>query len=192
MFRPFILAITALSVFSSVSQAADRVAIVFDGSGSMWGQIEGRTKIEIARDAMSGVLGNLPGDLELGLFAYGHREKGNCSDIELIVPPGAGTAAAIRQATDGITPKGKTPLSAAVRKAAETLRFTEDKATVVLVTGRGYGGRWETSWMARVLARNGIAAVMWDGRGKGRSGTYPSGPAPAVVAVAAPTSPPSG
>ncbi|MEL6617006.1 MAG: CocE/NonD family hydrolase, partial [Bacteroidota bacterium] len=41
--------------------------------------------------------------------------------------------------------------------------------TVVLVTGRGYGGRWETSWMARVLARNGIAAVMWDGRGKGRS-----------------------
>ncbi|WP_434053281.1 MAG: VWA domain-containing protein [Roseibium sp.] len=134
MFRPLVLAITAFSVFSSVSQAADRVAIVFDGSGSMWGQIEGRTKIEIARDAMSGVLGNLPGDLELGLFAYGHREKGNCSDIELIVPPGAGTASAIKAATEGITPKGKTPLSAAVRQAAETLRFTEDKATVVLVT----------------------------------------------------------
>ncbi len=134
MFRPLVFAITALSVFSSHSLAADKVAIVFDGSGSMWGQIEGRTKIEIARDAMTNVLGTLPADLELGLFAYGHREKGNCADIELIVPPATGTGAAIKAATDRITPKGKTPLSASVRQAAETMRFTEDKATVVLVT----------------------------------------------------------
>ncbi|MEM1057014.1 MAG: alpha/beta hydrolase [Bacteroidota bacterium] len=41
--------------------------------------------------------------------------------------------------------------------------------TVVLVTGRGYGGRWEMTWLARLYARNGIAAVVWDGRGQGRS-----------------------
>ncbi|WP_305989233.1 VWA domain-containing protein [Roseibium sp. MMSF_3544] len=134
MFRSYIFAFAALSVFSSHSLAADKAAIVFDGSGSMWGQIEGRTKIEIAREAMSNVLGTLPEDIELGLFAYGHRQKGNCADIELVVPPAAGTGAAIKAATDKITPKGKTPLSAAVRQAAETLRFTEDKATVVLVT----------------------------------------------------------
>lgn len=134
MFRSFLSAVAALSVLSTGALAADRVAIVFDGSGSMWGQIEGRTKIEIAREAMTGVLGTLPGDLELGLFAYGHRQKGNCADIELVVPPAAGTGAAIMAATDAITPKGKTPLSAAVRQAAEALRFTEEKATVVLVT----------------------------------------------------------
>ena len=32
--------------------AAENVAIVLDASGSMWGQIEGRTKIEIAREAV--------------------------------------------------------------------------------------------------------------------------------------------
>jgi len=134
MFRLSIPALAAALLISTPLHAADKLAIVFDGSGSMWGQIEGRTKIEIAREAMSGVLGNLPGDLELGLLAYGHREKGNCADIELVVPPAAGTASAIKAATDKISPRGKTPLSAAVRQAADTLKFTEDKATVVLVT----------------------------------------------------------
>ena len=134
MFRPIVSACIALTVFTSASWANDKLAIVFDGSGSMWGQIDGRTKIEIARDAMGNVLGSLPGDLELGLIAYGHRQKGSCADIELVVPAAKGTASVIKSATDGITPKGKTPLSAAVRYAAETLKFTEDKATVVLVT----------------------------------------------------------
>lgn len=134
MFRFSISAFAATLLISFPVQAADKVAIVFDGSGSMWGQIEGRSKIEIAREAMTGVLGTLPGDLELGLIAYGHREKGNCADIELVVPPAPGTAQAIKAATDNITPRGKTPLSAAVRQAADTLKFTEDKATVVLVT----------------------------------------------------------
>ncbi|MEM6328200.1 MAG: alpha/beta hydrolase [Bacteroidota bacterium] len=40
---------------------------------------------------------------------------------------------------------------------------------VVLVTGRGYGGRWEMTWIARLYARSGVAAVVWDGRGQGRS-----------------------
>jgi len=156
MFRPLVFAITALSVISSHSLAADKVAIVFDGSGSMWGQIEGRTKIEIARDAMTNVLGTLPADLELGLFAYGHREKGNCADIELIVPPATGTGAAIKAATDRITPKGKTPLSASVRQAAETMRFTEDKATVVLVTDGIETGNADPCALGNELARLGV------------------------------------
>ncbi|WP_299480352.1 VWA domain-containing protein [uncultured Roseibium sp.] len=156
MFRPLIFAVTALSIFSTSSQAADKVAIVFDGSGSMWGQIEGRTKIEIARDAMSNVLGTLPGDLELGLFAYGHRQKGKCDDIELIVPPAAGTGAAIKAATDNITPKGKTPLSAAVRQAAETMRYTEDRATVVLVTDGIETCNADPCALGQELARLGI------------------------------------
>ncbi|MTI42923.1 Ca-activated chloride channel family protein [Roseibium hamelinense] len=134
MFRSCIFGTVCAVFLGTPLMAADRAAIVFDGSGSMWGQIDGRTKIEIARDAMSEVLTTLPEDLELGLLAYGHREKGKCSDIELIVPPGLGTAGDILSAATKINPKGKTPLSAAVRQAADTLKFTEDKATVVLVT----------------------------------------------------------
>ncbi|WDR03732.1 hypothetical protein PSQ19_06665 [Devosia algicola] len=51
-----------------------------------------------------------------------------------MVPPGQNNAEAITTAAKSISPKGKTPLSAAVRMAAETLKYTEDKATVILIT----------------------------------------------------------
>ena len=67
-------------------------------------------------------------------MAYGHREKGSCDDIELVVPPAAGTANAITPAADNLKFLGKTPLTAAVKQAAEALKYTEDKATVILIT----------------------------------------------------------
>ena len=114
--------------------AADKAIIVLDASGSMWGQIDGKPKLEIARETLRDVLKSIPSDLELGFMAYGHREKGNCADIELIVPPAAGTAGAITTAADNLKFLGKTPLTAAVRQAAEALKYTEDKATVILIT----------------------------------------------------------
>ncbi len=114
--------------------AAERAIIVLDGSGSMWAQIEGKARITIARETLDSVLSTLPGDLELGLMSYGHREKGNCADIEMLVEPAAGTGPAIAAAANKINPKGMTPLSDAVRLAAEELRYTEDKATVILIT----------------------------------------------------------
>ncbi|WP_224702837.1 vWA domain-containing protein [Devosia aquimaris] len=114
--------------------AADRAIIVLDGSGSMWAQIEGKARITIARETLASVLKDLPDDLELGLMSYGHREKGNCDDIEMLVEPGPGAGPAIVAAADEINPKGKTPISEAVRRAAEALQFTEDKATVILIT----------------------------------------------------------
>jgi len=116
------------------ARAEDRAIIVLDASGSMWGQIDGKPKLEIAREALRTVLQSMPADLELGLMAYGHRQKGSCEDIELVVPPAKGTAGAITTAADQMKFLGKTPLSAAVKKAAEDLKFTEEKATVILIT----------------------------------------------------------
>lgn len=116
------------------AMAAERTIIVLDASGSMWGQIDGRPKIEIARETLSVVLGTIPADTELGLMVYGHREKGSCGDIELAVPPAAGSADAIAGFVNAVNPKGKTPLTQSVRQAAEALRYTEEKSTVILVT----------------------------------------------------------
>ena len=127
--------IAALAVLASPALAdAPRTIIVMDGSGSMWGQIDGRAKLEIARETVATVLGTIPAEQELGLMAYGHREKGNCSDIELIVPPAAGTGAEIAAQVGKMRFQGKTPLSESVRQAAEALRYGEEAATVVLVT----------------------------------------------------------
>ncbi len=133
-FRASIFAAVCAVLLPHAALAEGKSIIVLDASGSMWGQIDGRAKLEIAREALAGVLAGIDPATELGLMAYGHREKGSCSDIELVVPPGPGTAQAISDAAAGMKFLGKTPLSEAVRQAAAELRSTEAKATVILIT----------------------------------------------------------
>lgn len=119
------------------SQAAPepaRVIIVFDASGSMAAQLDGRSKIDIAKEVVSNIVSGIDPAVELGLVAYGHRRKGDCEDIELLVPPGPGTSGAVLSAVQAIQPLGKTPLTAAVIQAAGYLRYTEAKASVILVS----------------------------------------------------------
>ncbi|MEM9319913.1 MAG: VWA domain-containing protein [Pseudomonadota bacterium] len=108
--------------------------LVLDASGSMWGQIDGVNKIVIARDVIAGVMADLPETLELGLMAYGHNRRGDCSDIEMLIPPGPDTRQAIVDAVNTINPRGRTPMSDAVVAAANALRHTENPATVILVS----------------------------------------------------------
>ncbi|ESX96682.1 VWA domain-containing protein [Mesorhizobium sp. LNJC403B00] len=133
LLRSVAAALLLLSM-TSLGFAANKVIIILDASGSMWAQIDGKPKLEIARESLRTVLQSVPGDDQIGLMAYGHREKGSCDDIELIVPPQAGSASAISAAADSLKFLGKTPLTAAVKQAAEALKYTEDKATVVLIT----------------------------------------------------------
>ena len=126
----------AAAVFAAVAapaQAEEDVIVVLDASGSMWGELDGAPKIVTARTVVGGLLDDLPADRRLGLVAYGHNRKGDCSDIEEIAPVGA-SRAAIRAAVDALNPKGKTPLSASVKFAAEKLKYTENRATVILVS----------------------------------------------------------
>lgn len=119
------------------AQEADskgKVIIVLDASGSMWGKVPGGVKIDIAKKAVSDLLPTLDEGVEIGLMAYGHRKKGDCEDIELLVPPGAGNRDAILKAVGQIIPKGKTPLCDAVLMAASYLNFEENKASVILVS----------------------------------------------------------
>lgn len=46
---------------------------ILDGSGSMCGQIEKRSKIEIARDVMNKLVGNLSEKDQVGLMVYGQN-----------------------------------------------------------------------------------------------------------------------
>ena len=115
-------------------QGPGQSMLVLDASGSMWGQIGGKPKIEIAREALASMLQSWPASQQLGLMAYGHRSKGNCADIEMLKAPGALDKDSFQQAVNAMQPKGMTPISASVRMAAEQLKFSERKATVILVS----------------------------------------------------------
>lgn len=128
------VALCALTLAAQAAQAADQVMLVLDASGSMWGRLDGRSKIDIAKQALKDLLADWPADREVGLVVYGHRSKGDCNDIETVVPVGRLDAAALGKRVDALVPKGMTPLSAAVKQAAEALKFAENKATVVLLS----------------------------------------------------------
>lgn len=140
----------------ATATAAERIIIVLDASGSMWGQIDGKPKLEIAREALRSVLKTVPADAELGLMAYGHREKHSCTDIELVVAPETGSADAIIAAADNMKFMGKTPLSAAVKQAAEDLKYTEQKATVVLITDGLESCNADPCALGRELKQSGV------------------------------------
>jgi Ca-activated chloride channel family protein len=148
-----LVAVTALAV---PALAADKAMIILDASGSMWAQINGVSRIEMARDSLKQVLAGVPSDLELGFMAYGHRSKGDCNDIETLVEPAAGTADSIVGAAMALNPKGKTPLSAAVKRAAEQLKYTENKATVVLITDGIETCDADPCALATELAKDGV------------------------------------
>eukprot|EP00903_Cladosiphon_okamuranus_P004081 g4079.t1 len=100
----------------------------------MWGQIKGKAKIEIAREVVGNLVQTLPAETELGLMAYGHRRKGDCADIELLIPVGKVDRSAFVKTVEDIMPKGMTPITASLEMAAEGLGYKEQKATVILVS----------------------------------------------------------
>ncbi|MFN4100868.1 MAG: VWA domain-containing protein, partial [Pararhodobacter sp.] len=132
------LALTALSfatpALSQTGSQSGNTTIVYDVSGSMWGQIDGVAKVTIARDVLGDLLEGWPAERQFGLIAYGHRREGDCTDIEQVVPLGRLDAGAVRARINSLMPRGRTPLTASVRMAAESMRYQDEPATVILVT----------------------------------------------------------
>ena len=130
-----LLAISGIAplLWPALVWAQNSTLFVLDGSGSMWGQVEGHPKIEIARQVMSDLIGRLPADVQAGLLVYGHDRKDDCNDIEVVAPLGSDRSAIVK-ALDTINPKGKTPITAALRQAVAQFRQNEGSSSVVVVS----------------------------------------------------------
>lgn len=135
LLQTLLFCFSVLTALANLAAAEGRRAIlVLDASGSMWGQISGEAKIDIAKDVVAKIIKDWKPEDELGLVAYGHRQKGSCTDIETLIEPVPLTAEGYLKAVRGLSPKGKTPMTQSVRQAAEALKFTEKEATVILVS----------------------------------------------------------
>ena len=151
----FLSLLLALPVSAQTRETASTI-LVLDASGSMWGQIDGVNKIVIARQVISDLLPQLPADMALGLTMYGHNRRGDCSDIETVVPPGLNNRDQIAQIVNNVNPRGRTPLSAAVIQAAQQLRHTENPATVILVSDGRETCEMDPCAVGRTLEETGI------------------------------------
>jgi Mg-chelatase subunit ChlD len=113
------------------------VEIVVDASQSMWGQINGRSKMDIAKTTLEELSYGLPDDISLALRAYGNTspsKQKNCADSRLLVPFGERNRDYIRGAIAGLRPTGQTPIAYALNQAARDFGSTDRARTMVLVT----------------------------------------------------------
>jgi Ca-activated chloride channel family protein len=152
----FALVLSLFAVIPVLAEDGSRVILVLDASGSMRAKIDGKSKIDIAKQVVGDLVKNWKPEDELGLIAYGHREKGNCKDIEVLREPGKLNAPDYMAAVNSLEPKGQTPMTAAVKMAAESLQFTEKKATVILVSDGIENCGLDPCAVAEDLAKMGI------------------------------------
>jgi len=110
------------------------ILFIYDASGSMWGQIQGISKVEIASEVLSNFVNDLPENQKIGLVAYGHRKEGDCTDVEFLVDIENGTKTKVIQSIKAIKPLGKTPLAYSALQVIDKLRQTKQKASIILVT----------------------------------------------------------
>lgn len=154
LFATVIFAVGA-SVFADEDRP--RIIVVLDASGSMWGHLlDDQPKITAAKKVVHDLLADWDPNVWLGLTVYGHRQKGACDDIETLVPVGPVERKTVLERVDAIQPKGKTPMTEAVRRAAAELKYTESKAQVILVSDGEETCDADPCEAARVLEEAGV------------------------------------
>lgn len=132
-----LVAAALLGAFGATAARADEPAsavIVFDGSGSMWGTIEGikGSKLAVAREAVRRALGKIGPQTRVGLASFGHR-RGDCTDVEVLRQPEPVDAPRILEFLEKLNPKGRGPLTLALREAAKSLPPPPGKRSLVLI-----------------------------------------------------------
>ncbi|RFU12039.1 VWA domain-containing protein [Rhodobacteraceae bacterium W635] len=138
MTNPIYIALTTAflsALFVTKSHAETASVIVFDASGSMWAQLEdGKSRIEIAREVMGDFAAERDSSTPIGVVTYGHSRRGDCGDIETVLPVGPHSAGDLAQTIRTLNPRGKTPLTDAMAQARDQLPRTAESADIILIT----------------------------------------------------------
>lgn len=155
-----LLLVTSLAVPLLGAPPRGNIVFILDGSGSMWGQIDGTAKITIAKEVLTGLIKELPVGVKVGLVAYGHRTKGDCNDVEELVPLGPLDTRELIGKINAINPKGMTPITLAVKTTVEKLRTAEEETTVLLVSDGEETCKGDPCGLVHELKDSGIKFVM--------------------------------
>ena len=120
------------------------IAFILDGSGSMNANLPGcnRSKLAVAKEVLTGLVGQVPAEVNGALWIYGHRypqepKEQSCRDIEQVFPMGAVDAAGYSQAIQGITAIGYTPIADSLTLAAQNLPTGEDQVNSIILVSDG-------------------------------------------------------
>lgn len=104
------------------------VEILLDASGSMDQPIDGKSKMNIAKESILSFVNQLPKQARVGLRVYGHKGSGadsdkalSCGSSEIVYPMSSYSDSSFKQALNKFSPKGWTPTGLALNEAKKDL-----------------------------------------------------------------------
>jgi Ca-activated chloride channel family protein len=128
-----VLLMVSLGAYAELTSAnennAPALVIVLDASNSMWGQVNGKTKIEIARTELNKLLAKPEISSQAQVMVYGSQSKSSCTDIKRL-DEGADSEA-LSKAINQIRPLGRSPIGAALKQAASNI---QGQGSIVLIS----------------------------------------------------------
>jgi Ca-activated chloride channel family protein len=122
------------------------VSILLDASGSMAGKVNGRVKMDLAKEAIRDFVSNLPEQSRVSLRVYGHKGRNSqkdkevsCNSTEEVFVLGEYDESRFSKALGRFKPTGWTPLASAIQGAQQDLSAEkgENVKNVVYVVSDG-------------------------------------------------------
>lgn len=124
LFETTLATLSAGLIATSSLAAPTDILFILDGSGSMWGQIDGEAKISTAKSTLTQLMDDVPTQARVGLMTYGTTSKESCTDVQVLNALGTDRTA-IKASISGITPLGKTPIQTALMQGITMLSGAE-------------------------------------------------------------------
>ncbi|MEU1201361.1 VWA domain-containing protein [Streptomyces sp. NPDC005813] len=134
------VAFPAGAVADETAQAAPKVELVLDVSGSMRARdIDGGSRMAAAKQAFNEVLDATPEEVQLGIRTLGANYRGDdrktgCKDTAQLYPVGTLDRTEAKTAVATLTPTGWTPIGPALLKAADDLDGGDGTRRIVLIS----------------------------------------------------------
>ncbi|MGW2747212.1 VWA domain-containing protein [Streptomyces sp. NPDC001450] len=161
------LAVPSTAVADETEQAAPKVELVLDVSGSMRARdIDGGSRMAAAKQAFNEVLDATPEEVQLGIRTLGANYRGNdritgCKDTEQLYPVGPLNRTEAKTAVATLTPTGWTPIGPALQKAAADLDGGDGTRRIVLISdGEDTCQPLDPCEVAREIAAKGIGLTI--------------------------------
>ncbi|MBM7624498.1 vWA domain-containing protein [Sporohalobacter salinus] len=134
---------------------ASNVEIIWDVSGSMWGEVKKNRKYLRAKEVLTGVVESIPSHVNIGLRIFGTEEFSD-SSTSLAVNVSQNNKSSLLEKINNLKPAGKSPIGKALSQAGIDLINLNGNNHILLVTDGRDTGNIVPNRVARRLHKNGI------------------------------------
>ncbi len=119
-----------------LTKTTSNIAIILDASGSMLAKIGKDRKIDIARGALTTLIGQLADTTQVALSAYGITRANGCSNIQQLAPLAPLQRDSLLETIKAVepAPNSPTPIGLALQKMAQSLAAIKSDTLLVLVS----------------------------------------------------------